>query len=193
MIALERVRISNILAQIYQKENSKVYCFNRNLPLKQINPKIEVEIKKIKTVDELEKYRKNMHSTYFIKFNTFLEHGCVGFFATKGEELLSLCWLTNLKKYCPSPYSKYLTANLDGVSYIFFCYTPIEYRGNRLCPYLLYNILDKEIKEDIVYIDAAVSNISSQKCIERVGFKLEYVLDYLRLFWRDIYFKKIIY
>lgn len=189
-IALGRVIISHILAQIYQKENLKVYCFNRDLPFKQINPKIEVEIKKIKNANDLEKYRESIPSTYFIKFNIFLKHECVGFFATKGEELLSLCWLTNLKKYCPSPHSRYLLANSDNVYYIFYLVTLEKYRGNSLGAYILYYILDKEINDGLVYIDTDVSNISAQKCIEKVGFKLKYVLSYLRLFQRDVYIKK---
>jgi len=189
-IALGRVIISHILAQIYQKENLKVYCFNRDLLFKQINPKIEVEINRIKNSNDLEKYIESIPSTYFIKFNIFLKYGCTGFFATKGEELVSFCWLTDLKKYCPSPYIRYLFPNLDAAYYIFYLDTLEKYRGNRLGQYILYYILDKEIKDNFVYIDTDVSNISAQKCIERVGFKLRYVISYLRLFQREVYAKK---
>jgi len=183
IISTTCVLIMRFLRQSYLKKHVKVYTFNKNTPIKKINPDIECELKEIRDFNDLEKYKQNISPIDFAKFNIFLRHGCVGYFARNGEELVSIGWLADPKKYIHSPYLKVLFENCNDkmCHYIFYCHTFEKYKGKNIYPYILSYIINKHKNEDI-YIDTDLLNIPSQKGIEKVGFEFKYVLSYLRLF-----------
>lgn len=187
------IAISYFLKWVYFNKSKKVYIFDLTSSIKkQMTPKIACEIKEIKSIDDLKNYRKNIPLTTFIKFSIFLKHGCRGYFGTKDNELLSMCWITNLKKYCPYFYHKYLhEAPTDALS-VFYAHTLEKYRGYRIFPYILSYILirEKENNINLIYACIDISNVPSQKAFERVGFRFAYFLKYLKLFGIKIYIKK---
>jgi len=176
--------------QIYLKKHIKVYLFKKNTSLKKINPQIGCEIKEIRYISELEKYKKDISPINFAKFNIFLKHGCVGYFATKDDELLSMFFVTNLKKYYPFSYHKYLHELPTDAFSIFYAHTSGKYMGYKIFPHILSHILIREDNITPVYACIDISNIPSQKTFERVGFKFVYFLKYLKLFGIEIYAKK---
>jgi len=189
-VAVVYVIIAHILKQIYFKRNMKVYVFNSNSHIKHICPKITCEIKKIKHVNDIKKYRKNISSRNFIRFSILLGHDCKGYFATKDDELLSLCWIANLKKYCPFPHNKYLLEASNDALSIPYAHTFEKYRGNRIFPYILSYIVTENSEDVPIYACINISNVPSQKAFERAGFKFAYILKYLKLFGIEIYVKK---
>lgn len=190
------VLIRRLFGEIYIKQTVKVYIFNKNTTLKKIEPGIECEIKEIRYFDELKKYKKNISPINFAKFSIFLKHGCVGYFAVKGDDLLSTSWIADSKKYTPQPHLKCVLEDYNNemyqhIFYSFFSHTYEKYRRKNLFSYILFYIMDKNQNENTCIIgDVDITNIGSQKGVEKVGFKFEYILNYLRLFGITLHISK---
>jgi RimJ/RimL family protein N-acetyltransferase len=131
-----------------------------NLPTERINEQNYYKVKRIRServVQDFQHFTKDKNN--------------YGIYANYNKEPIGHAWLftTNSKKIynCYFPFK--MNEGLIG-----YCYVDDNYRGNSIYPFLLSYLIriafqEKQIK--LLYIDTHKKNISSQRGIEKVGFK----------------------
>jgi len=182
-----RSYLSDILSFLSILKN-KLYCNieeivyikgDENIPY--IRPGLQIEIKKISSSGEFEKYISSEEklAKNRTKFKYFLKHGCNMYLTLHENNITGYYFVCKISDFKPYPYNKLPLFQGDKSYYIFFCHTFSEYRGKNIYPYVLTQICrDVEKKSGVVFISTDVDNISSQKGIEKAGFEKLCILKY---------------
>jgi len=163
---------SNVEEIVYTKDD-------KNIPY--ISPKIQTELKVICSLGEFEKYAsiEEKLAKNRTKFKYFLKHKCRMYIALHKNNVIGYYFVCKISDFKPYPYNKLPLFQGDKSYYIFFCHTFSEYRGRNIYPYVLTQICKDIVKNSgVAFISADVDNISSQKGIEKAGFRKLCTLKY---------------
>jgi len=152
------------------------------------NPKIEIDIVRINKVDNLcEYYQVPQIRRVFTKFKYFIRQGVVIYLAIHNNNVVGHYLITKLVNFKPYLYNNHQIFSKPpnkNIYYIFYCNTFKKYRGNGIYPYMLAKMSEDVFQGDknaVVYISTEITNIPSQKGIEKVGFKKVARLKYLQI------------
>ena len=163
---------SNVEEIVYTKDD-------KNIPY--ISPKIQTELKVICTLEEFEKYisSEEKFAKNRTKFKYFLKYRCNMYVTLHKNNITGYYFMCKISDFKPYLYNKLSLFQGEKSHYIFFCHTFSEYRGKNIYPYVLTQICkDVEKNSGVVLISTDVNNISSQKGIEKAGFRRLCILKY---------------
>lgn len=149
-----------------------------------ISPTIQTSIKQISNSIELKKYASNEEriAKNVIKFKYFLNQGCRMYVTSHKNNITGYYFVCKILDFKPYPYNKLPLFQGDKSHYIFFCHTFSEYRGNNIYPYVLTQIYEDVRKNSgLAFISTGVNNISSQRGIEKAGFRRLCTLKYISI------------
>lgn len=157
--------------------------------LSQVNPKIEIDWIWINDTNFMKvlAFREESVSRAFKKIlKTGQEKGI---FAIYQNQAVAHCWARIGKNTVNNTKMHDLISIQNKDAYIHFCHTDCNYRGNNIYPFLLY-VLSKYLfeveKVNTIFIDTSIDNISSQKGIEKVGFREKYLIKRFQLFGKTL-------
>ena len=152
---------------------------DENIPY--IRPGLQIVIKKISSSGEFEKYAsiEEKLAKNRTKFKYFLKYRCNMYVTLHKNNITGYYFVCKILDFKPYPYNKLPLFQGEKSHYIFFCHTFSEYRGKNIYPYVLTQICkDVEKNSGVVLISTDVNNISSQKGIEKAGFRRLCILKY---------------
>ena len=167
---------------------NKLYCNtekivyikdDENIPY--IRPGLRIEIKKISSSGEFEKYIsiEEKLAKNRTKFKYFLKYGCNIYLSLHKNKITGYYFMCKISDFKPYPYNKLSLFQGEKSHYIFFCHTFSEYRGKNIYPYVLTQICkDVEKNSGVAFISTDIDNIPSQKGIEKAGFRRLCTLKY---------------
>lgn len=117
-----------------------------------------------------------------------LYKGAYGVSLYRDNELAAYGWVgLNKKKYKKRVFTSF--AIPQNCAHIFECYTVEKYRGQKLYPAIVFNLVEwaKNQQTENVYIETVVGNIMAEKGIAKLGF------DYISLQIKLLIFSKLIF
>lgn len=168
----------------------KLYCNIKNVvymkddeDIPDIYPKIKIEYNVISDANQLQKYSNDKKFRKDIaKFKYFLNHGCKMYLTLYHNDIVGYYLTCKLNDFKPYLYHIHSLFKGDNKYAIFFCHTFDEYRRNEIYSYILTQICNDTLKKDeTVFISTDTKNITSQRGIEKAGFRKLGRLRYKRI------------
>lgn len=176
-----------------------LYELRKNEAIK-VQPKLPIYEEFI-TQNNCERVIEMVNSESYKKgFRGMLDQGQIGLFAIYNNRAVGYSWayIGNICNKIKKNKKRLndLVKLRDDEALIHFCSTAEEYRGRGVYSFLLFRLSDiLFLKYNIkkIYIDTDIKNISSQKGIERTGFRKIYLVKRLKILSFSIFrnFKKI--
>jgi len=157
-------------------------CNINSIPV--ISPKVPVQFKVILSEGDLNKFTRFPEiRSHFWKFKDLLNRGSQLYLAFVAGNLAGHYLVTDLTKHKPYLFNYHPAFGVDSSYFIFYCRTFERYRNNMLYSYALTHICKNIVSDGkSVLISADSDNVSSQKGIEKAGFKKIGSLRYIQLF-----------
>jgi hypothetical protein len=155
-------------------EVKKIFLYKLDFSeLKTVDCKLPIEIERINTknISKVLNFRDTNTENCF---KNMLRSDEIGVYGMLNNKAVGHAWCAMSKNNVKKEVGSFFKTKSE-IAYLHFVNVKKDFRGNDICPYLVYNLF-KTVNEnydiDIIYTDIEHNNLSSQNVVKKLGFKL---------------------